>query len=196
MFKKIGDALGGVGQQPQAHDDRAIKRVFMVLHGFYGSLFLNKFSTGQVGEDGEDQGMASARRVWDHTLREYDLDTIKLALGRCRERHPEYPPSLPQFTQLCEAAKPRAVWTPPPEQVLLEMSPELREQRRAEHRRRAMDAAHCIVEPPEMSGLDLLKQAIAKASAEAGGDEASTLLHMDRVLAPRRPLTVVRGGRA
>lgn len=188
MFKPLQHALATVGQ-PQADNDGAgIKRVFMVLHGFYGNLFLSKFATGSVdAETGEDQGMQSARRVWAYGLREYSADTVKTALRRCQERHPEYPPSLPQFTALCEAAKPREVWRPEvPTQPALEMSPELREQRRAEARAAATEAARRKLEADQPTGLDLLKQSIAAAVRDAGGDEAATLLQLDRMLAPRR----------
>lgn len=186
MFKPIQAVVGDAGQPQASLDDASIRRVFMVLHGFYGNLFLSKFSTGAVDEQTkEDQGMASARRVWAYALREFDADTVKTALRRCQDRHPEFPPSLPQFVALCDAAKPVKVWRPPVPQPALAMSEELREQRRAAARAMATEAAHRPkVEP--VTGLDALKQAIASAVAEAGGDEAATLLQLDRILAPRR----------
>src|SRR5688500_15029671 len=113
MFKPIGSALSGIGSAPvRGPDDAGIRRVFMVLHGFYGYLFLSKFSTGST-DGGEDQGIANARRVWAHSLRDFDGETVKLALRRCQQAHPEYPPSLPQFVALCGACKPREVYRPP-----------------------------------------------------------------------------------
>lgn len=185
MFKRIQDAMATAGQPQASVDDPSIKRLFMVMHGFYGNLFLSKFATGIV-DSGEDQGIANARRVWAYALREYDADTVKTALRRCQERHPEFPPSLPQFTQLCEAAKPRKVWRPVvPMQPALEMSEELRAQRRAEARQKATEAAHRELEKRAPKGLDLLKQSIARAVAEAGGDEVAALLRLDRELAPK-----------
>jgi hypothetical protein len=183
MFKSIQDAVATAGQPQPDIDSAGIKRVFMVLHGFYGNLFLSKFATGSVDEvTKEDQGMQGARRVWAHGLREYDGETVKAALRRCQERHPEFPPSLPQFVALCEAARPRETWKPPvPAQPALEMSPELREQRRAEARAAATEAARRELERQPV-GLDLLKQSIARAVADAGGDEAAELLRLDRML--------------
>jgi hypothetical protein len=184
MFKSIGSIAAGIGgARTQGPDDAGIKRVFMVLHGFYGNLFLSKFSTGSV-ENGEDQGIANARRVWAHSLADYDADTVKLALRRCQQAHPEFPPSLPQFVALCSAIKPREVYQPPAPPALT-MSPELREKLVAEQRQRLDELAQKIKEPPPESGLNLLKQAIARAVADAGGDEALELLRLDRMLAPR-----------
>lgn len=176
------------GVQPQPEPESDVRRVFMVLHGFYGNLFSSKFATGIV-ENGEDQGMASARRVWAHSLREFDVENVKDALRRCRDRHPEFPPSLPQFVALCDASRPRKVWRPEVvDKPLLEESETSRTARRTELRRRASEAAHkpgVIVN--EVTGLDALKAAIANAVGAAGGDEAATLLQLDRILAPRRP---------
>lgn len=181
MFKPIQSVIPPIGQG-QSIDDAGIKRVFMVLHGFYGNLFLSKFSTGSV-ENGEDQGIANARRVWAHSLREYDQDTIKAALRRCQTQHTEFPPSLPQFVALCAAAKPREVFRPTPGQPALEMSDELRAQRLAEHRAKAQEAADKLIGARAVDGMDMLKQAIAAAVGEGGGDEAGELLRLDRMFA-------------
>jgi hypothetical protein len=181
MFKSITTVLPEGGQLPPGPDESGIKRVFMVLHGFYGNLFLSKFATGNV-EAGEDQGIANARKVWAHGLREYDAGTVKTALGRCQTAHPEFPPSLPQFVALCAACKPREVYRPPVQAPALEMSAELREQRMRENREKAAALLRDMKERPKESGLALLKQAIAAAIADAGGDEAAALLRLDRML--------------
>lgn len=183
MFRPIANITPAIGQEQQTDDAAGIKRVFMVLHGFYGNLFLNKFSTGSV-ENGEDQGIANARRVWAYALREYDGETIKLALRRCQQAHPEFPPSLPQFVALCAAIKPREVYQPPAPPALT-MSPELREKLIAEHRQKLSELTAQFKAAPPESGMNLLKRAIAAAVAEAGGDEVAELLRLDRMLAPK-----------
>jgi hypothetical protein len=184
MFKPIGISLSGIGAAPtQGPDDAGIRRVFMVLHGFYGNLFLSKFSTGSA-EGGEDQGIANARRVWAHSLRDFDGETVKLALRRCQQAHPEYPPSLPQFVALCGACKPREVYRPPVQAPALEMSEELRAAKIAKERERLAEIAKRIKDNPD-SGLTLLKQAIARAVADAGGDEVAELLRLDRMFAQK-----------
>lgn len=185
MFKPIQAVLSTAGQAESAPSDAGIKRVFMVLHGFYGNLFLSKFATGSLGDDGDDQGIANARRVWGYALRDYDTETVKLALGRLRAAHPEFPPSLPQFQALCDAAKPRPVYRPAPLAPALAMSEELRAKRRAQARIAATEAAHRRMESLRPVGLDALKRAIADAVSCAGGDEVATLLRLDRDLAPR-----------
>lgn len=182
MFKSIQAATAGIGSPQPSIDDAGIKRVFMVLHGFYGNLFLSKFATGGT-ENGEDQGIANARKVWAYSLREHDAETIKGALRRCQTAHPEFPPSLPQFLSLCAAIKPREAYKPPPLPALT-MSLELREERLRQHRQKAAELAASLQEVE--AGLDLLKQVIAQSIAEAGGDEAAELLRLDRMLAPTR----------
>lgn len=183
MFKSIQAAAAAVGGPQPSIDDAGIKRVFMVLHGFYGNLFLSKFATGSL-ENGEDQGIANARKVWAYSLREHDAETIKGALRRCQTSHPEFPPSLPQFLALCAAIRPRESYKPPPLPALT-MSQELRDERQREHRQRATDLAQRMKDSEPESGLTLLKQAIARAFADAGGDEALELLRLDRMLAPQ-----------
>lgn len=182
MFKPIQAAAVGAGQPQASIDDTGIRRVFMVLHGFYGNLFLSKYATGSV-EDGEDQGISNARKVWAHGLRDFDAETIKAALRRCQIAHGEYPPSLPQFVALCAAIKPREAFKPPPLPALT-MSPELAEARIREHRQKAAELLESMKAPKE-TGLDLLKQAIASAVREAGGDEAAELVRLDRILTKR-----------
>jgi hypothetical protein len=181
MFKPIAAVLPTPGQPMPGPDDAGIKRVFMVLHGFYGNLFLSKFATGNVTERGEDEGIANARRVWAHGLRDYDAETVKTALARCQTAHPEFPPSMPQFVALCAACKPREVYRPPVQAPALEMSPELREKRIWEEREKAAALLREMKDQPKETGLTLLKQAIASAVADAGGDEAATLLRLDRL---------------
>jgi hypothetical protein len=184
MFKPIHEVVASANTTETSIDGAGIKRVFMVMHGFYGNLFLSKYATGSL-ENGEDQGIANARKVWAHSLREYDADTVKLALRRCQERHAEFPPSLPQFASLCAAIKPRETYRPPMGRPALAMSPELREQIVQGHREKANEAARKSKEPPPETGMNLLKRAIAAAVADAGGDEVAELLRLDRMLAPK-----------
>lgn len=162
----------------------AVNTVFKVFHGFYGNLFLSKFSTGQQGDDGKDKGIKSARQVWAFGLRGYDAGTIQTALERCQQAHPEFPPSLPQFVALCAASKPREAYTPPAAPPALTMSPELREKQIAEHRQRARELIE-EAKAKDDAGLSPLKRAIADAVACASGDEVATLLRLDVMLAPR-----------
>lgn len=167
----------------------AAGNVFRVLHGFYGNLFLSKFATGDVGPEG-DRGVLGARQIWAYGLREFDAQTVKAALAQCMDRHPEFPPSLPQFVMLCRANKPREAFDHG--QPRIGMSHELRSQyarrARAVIEKHAAKAATLATGHKDLPpGLDGLKQAIAQAVACAGGDEVATLRRLDLELGARRP---------
>ena len=187
MLKPIDPSAAGRPQRAPLPAD-AVNNVFKVLHGFYGNLFLSKFATGQADQAGEDQGIVSARQVWAHGLREFDVTTVKAALSRCIERHPEFPPSMPQFVQLCVACKVREVYRT--DLPALAMSSELRSRYVEQARERIDQARQRIVEResgyiPLPRGLDGLKQAVARAVACGGGDEAAELRRLDLMLARR-----------
>lgn len=154
--------------------------VFRVMHGFYGNLFLSKFATGEVLENGSDGGVASARLIWAHGLRSFDVDTVKAALARTMDVHHEFPPTLPQFLVLCKACAPREVYRdtlPPPAIDRVEQL------RKAREHLSAIKAAMAVKNVK--SGLDMLKQAIADAVSCAGGDEGLELSRLDRMLKPK-----------
>ena len=165
----------------------AVNNIFKVMHGFYGNLFLSKFATGVVSASGEDEGIISAREMWGHGLRSFTPGTVKQALAKCMDAHPEFAPSLPQFVALCRACEPREVYKPA--QPAIGMSQELRSSYARNLRainekfqRRAIDKKTGYQELP--LSLDGLKQAIANAVATAGGDEAAELRRLDLMFAP------------
>lgn len=165
--------------QPRLTDDA--NNVFRVLHGFYGNLFLSKFATGEPLPGGGDGGVASARGIWAHGLRQFPADTVKAALSRTMDAHPEYPPTLPQFVALCKAAAPRQAFQAALPAPAVDYT---------EHTRKARELLESIrATQPKENGLDLLKQAIADAVGCAGGDEAATLARLDRMLAPKQAVT-------
>jgi len=93
------------------------------------------------------------------------------------EAHPEFPPTLPQFVALCKACAPRQVY----QHAALPMSSALQ----AEKSKAARDAALKSIKPVAAlgaapQGLQILKQLIAQAHGEAGGDEAKELARLDR----------------
>lgn len=165
-----------------------VNNIFKVFHGFYGNLFLSKFSTGEVDPQGGDAGIVSARQIWGHGLRDFDAGTVKAALAQCLTQHPVFPPSLPQFVALCAANKPREVYRPAV--PALEMSQGLKSAYSARareinerHARKAIDRKTGYVDLPQ--SLDGLKAAIANAVATAGGDEVAKLRRLDQMLAPK-----------
>jgi hypothetical protein len=202
MFNPISAAIPAIVQQPsEAKSERfdAVNDVFKVFHGFYGNLFLSKYSTGQVGKagdvnasgrsiEGQDLGVLSAKQIWSHGLRGFDRSTIKSALTQCMERNPEFPPSLPQLVALCKAAQPRAAYVP--DIPAIAMGAPLRSRYAAQAREiNAKHAAQVVQKRlgaiEFAPGIDGLKQAIAGAVGAAGGDEVHELLRLDKLLAKR-----------
>lgn len=182
MFKPVVVDADTIKTQTQALPADAVNNIFKVMHGFYGNLFLSKYSTGEVDAQGGDAGIVSARQIWAHGLREFNHGIIKVALAQCMREHPKFPPSLPEFVALCAANKPRDVYRPA--QPALGMSQQLRSayaararQINERHAQRAIDRKTGFIELPRT--LDGLKLAIANAVATAGGDEVSELRRLD-----------------
>lgn len=172
------------------HNDAIVKDAFRALHGFYGTLFTAKYATGEVDSKGKDKGILSARMVWGYELRWYDRLTVGSAIDACRTAHPEYPPSLPQFVALCAASRPREPYRPAVPAI--GMAPALRSQYARQAReinaRHAAAAASRQTGDVELTpGLTGLKQAVARAVADAGGDEGAALLRLDRLYPPQEP---------
>ena len=176
-------------RRPRNDLEEGANNVFRVLHGFYGNLFLSRFSTGLIDGQGNDAGVVSARQIWGHGLRSFDSDNVKTALAQCLTRHPEYPPSLPQFVGMCEAARPRlSTADEHPEFKAIGIGQKLRSQYarqareiNARHGEKALQRETGYMPLPP--GLDGLKRAIANAVGNAGGNEAETLLGLDRMFA-------------
>ena len=187
MFKPISVTAEFVRQTVPPMPAEAVNNVFKVMHGFYGNLFLSKFSTGALDADGADGGITSAKKIWAHGLRDFDGGTVKSALSQCITEHPQYPPSLPQFVALCRANAPREAYKPA--QQAIGMSQELRSKYarqareiNARHAQRAIDKRTGFIEIEP--GLQGLKRAIANAVATAGGDEVAELRRLDAMFSP------------
>lgn len=86
--------------------EQRIKHLFMLLHGRYGTVFTAKFATGKLNASGNDRGMLSAMVVWQADLQRYTDDVLLQAAQRCKQAHPTFPPSLPEFDELCRAEVP------------------------------------------------------------------------------------------
>lgn len=97
-------------QQAERGESITIRKLFAVLHGAYGNQFISKFATGEKDEEGRDKGIRVAMKVWEQKLSKYPGDVIETAAGRVQADHAEFPPNLPQFEKLCEAAMPRKTY--------------------------------------------------------------------------------------
>ena len=177
------DQVVSVAAEKKPVPIEAVNQVFKVLHGSYGSLFLAKFATGELDEQGKDKGIKSTRQVWAHGLRGMDAQTITTALERVLDTHPEFPPTLPQFISLCKAAKPSER---PEELKRLGVSGRAY----SDATKAAREAALAKInrhkaEQVEESPLNQLKSAVAGAVALAGGDEVKELMRLDALFAPQ-----------
>ena len=103
------DAVHNVAQAAPAEQavSMAVRRLFILMHGSYGNLFLSKFSTGEKDAQGKDKGIRAAMKVWESKLSAYSDEVIETAAGRMS---PDFPPNLPQFDALCQAAAPRQTY--------------------------------------------------------------------------------------
>lgn len=167
--------------KPLAAD--VVNNIFKMLHGYYGNLFLSKFSTGQLDQSGNDKGIASARTIWSYGLREFNTDVIGSALEQCAERHVEFPPSFPQFKALCKANQPRVTF----HDECLALTDRAPRSANAAHIREILERIRIeqsvrdgVLMPS--TGLAGLKLLIAEAAGLAGGDEAVMLRRLDVAL--------------
>jgi hypothetical protein len=69
--------------------------VFAVLTAIYGQ----KWTSLVIDE----QMLVDMQTVWGHHLRDINLDQVKIALDRLPREYPNWPPTVGQFAELCEA---------------------------------------------------------------------------------------------
>jgi hypothetical protein len=160
-----------------------INKIFKVLHGRHGQVFLSKYSTGQRDEDGKDKGIIAARQVWAHDLRNQSPQAIMAALDQAAIDYTEFPPSGPQFLLLCknQARDFDAVERVERSRLRIEVSGKSI----SESTKTARDAAMAKIRAPKPdpvpeTGISLLMSLIAGAVALAGGDEVSELMRLER----------------
>lgn len=166
----------------QAPPPELAQRVFRAMHGYYGNLFLSKFANGVVSDNGQDKGVADAMKVWAYELRRFDGDTVLAAIEGCKNEHKEFPPSLPQFIDLCRAKAPRE-----PVRMALPMSDALVAERskpaRGKLRELRENLRPSVKRAEAEPGLSTLFSCIADAVACAGGDEAAELRRLEGLYA-------------
>lgn len=122
-MRNIANFADHAMRDPQAYRDTAeevaeaslqavslvIRKLFMLLHGSYGSLFTSKFATGQMAGK-HDKGTISAMKVWDAKLSRFPATVVEQAASRLAAEHADFPPNLPQFEQMCDAVMPRQTY--------------------------------------------------------------------------------------
>lgn len=106
------EAVREAVSQPRAKREASptVRKLFVLLHGAYGSLFLSKYATGEKSEAGGDKGVAAAMLVWDAALSRFTPDVIETGAKRLMAESPEFAPNLPQLEKVCEAITPRKTY--------------------------------------------------------------------------------------
>ncbi len=79
-------------------DDKRIETLFLRFSVIYGYLWHKAYQNEAL--------LTLAKKEWQVGLRPFDNLILKAALQHCRE-YASYPPSLPQFIELCRAIKKR-----------------------------------------------------------------------------------------
>ncbi len=118
-------------KRPPLRDDW-IEKIFDRMHGLYGSLWLDRWRSGEVIEQGGqrfDRGLLLAKATWAGELAGFadQPGRIAKALDACRHRN--LPPTLPEFLEFCRqqhADMPPALPAPNvPREVVQERAAEL-----------------------------------------------------------------------
>lgn len=106
------EAVREAAAQPRQKREASVtvRKLFVLLHGAYGSLFLSKYATGEKSASGGDKGVAAAMLVWDAALSKYTPDVIEAAAKRLMGEAPEFAPNLPQLEKVCAAITPRKTY--------------------------------------------------------------------------------------
>lgn len=89
-----------------------VDRIFMRLHGLFGTLWVDRWKTGELRRLPEgpmvDIGMLNAKATWAMELAGFagQPEVIARALEACATA--QYPPTLPEFLRLCREEARRA----------------------------------------------------------------------------------------
>lgn len=74
-----------------------VERLFLRLQTLYGALWIDRW---------RDAPMDLVHAEWYHGLKRFDLQAIKGGIDWCRD-HQKFPPTLPDFIDACQQARPR-----------------------------------------------------------------------------------------
>lgn len=103
------------GQSPRMLPASWVDRIFTRMQGLYGSMWVDRWRTGEQHPKGGDLGMLNAKATWAEELAGFAEipECIGKALDTCRNK--QFPPTLPEFLDLCrQAHQPKPVLLPAP----------------------------------------------------------------------------------
>lgn len=84
--------------------DSWVERIFDRMQGMYGSLWLDRWRSGEMIEQGGqrfDRGLLVAKATWADELAGFADQPERLAKALEACRHRNLPPTLPEFLELC-----------------------------------------------------------------------------------------------
>lgn len=161
--------------------DRLARRVFLVLHGYYGSQWTDKFRSGMLTPDGQDAGVLAAQAIWAKELEAFEPEVVKRALDRVKDVCRQYPPSLPEFLACVRAVHRPVIRLPRAPEAPAPMPEETRQSIRE------IVAGRGGVTTRPTTGLPVLLGLVSHAVGLAGGDEVATLMSLERAYPCHRP---------
>ena len=105
-----------------------VDRLFDRMQGFYGSLWVDRWRSGELDANGRDRGLLNAKATWCVELGGFvdQSERIQKAIEACRSC--KLPPTLPEFMELCRQASPNVVQALPAPKV----SPDVARERAAQ----------------------------------------------------------------
>lgn len=74
-----------------------VDEIFKQFHGRFGNRFFIEYSLGKIGSDGQDEGVANAKRVWGKALAGFTPEEIKRGL----ETQYAFMPDCDKFKLAC-----------------------------------------------------------------------------------------------
>lgn len=200
------------GKVEASQQEKLANHVFRYLMARYGSRkFMREFATGRVYTEfdcppgdarvGQDRGVVAARNLWGQVLSRYSASTIEMALGRLKDAHPEWPPSLNEFEILLDTCVVKAPMRPLTEEERAQLDAQAAAERAKRHALRArqeqlaqlrkrsqrgdMQAARQLMpEHAQPSPMERLHEALAAVLAQQGMDEAKALRMASEKLTP------------
>lgn len=86
-----------------------VAKIFYRMQGRYGSMWVDKWRTGETGANGVDAGVANAMEVWAEELSGFadKSECIKYSLDVAAGN--KFPPSCPEFLELCRECARRKI---------------------------------------------------------------------------------------
>lgn len=105
-----------LNSQPTETNRKRIDRLFLSFTAFYGQLWRSQFKS--------DEFLEFMKNEWFQALHNIEDKHMNEAITQCRQSK-EYPPTLPQFIDLCQNARKRHVFNCATKEIHKKANPEV-----------------------------------------------------------------------